>query len=215
MGNNKRDKISIIKRLSVLREKYLPFNEVLLRRLALCATVMYTLIIIWALVFKMCNENILRNLYMNLKDMTLKERILWDIKPFNYRGEGDYRLRIILDTVLNCFVFAPFGVLLCYIFKKINIVRDAIICLALSIGIEAIQLITMLGNPATEDLITNTLGYFIGLGIYMLLFRRLSTKSGVIVALVVNFILAAVVLYSLISFAGAADLIFKIVTKVL
>ena len=215
MKNNGITKPSLRDRLSLLREKYLPYNEKTLRRLAVSALIMYIWILIWALVLKMGNETILRNLYFNLKDFTLKERILWDIRPFNYRGEGEYKRRIILDTILNCFVFAPIGVLICYVFKKVNMLRDALICLAFSIGIELIQLATMLGNPATEDLITNTLGYFIGFGLYLILFRRLSLKNTVIVALCANVILAAASIYAFISTLGVIDLLYRFMTKTL
>ena len=142
-------------KLKSLREKYLPYDEVSLRRLALATTFMFSWILVWALVFKLGNEVLLVGNYTNLKDMTLEERILWDLIPFNYRGEGEYKLKLIMDTVLNCFVFAPLGVTFCYIFKKVNVWRNAAICLAFSIGVELLQLVTILGNPATEDLITN------------------------------------------------------------
>ena len=150
-----------------------------------------------------------------MKDFTLKERILWDLVPFNYRGEGDYKKQLIVDTMLNCLVMAPVGIMLCYIFKKPNVFRDAAICLVISVLIESIQLVTMLGNPATEDLITNTAGYFIGFGLYMLLFRRLSKKATVIVALVADFVFVIASIYALISTIGIADLLYQFVTKTL
>ena len=202
-------------RLKEAREKYLPYNEKTVRRLVIAMLVMYAWMLIWALVFKLGNETILRNLYINLKDFTLKERILWDLVPFNYRGEGDYKKQLIVDTMLNCLVMAPVGIMLCYIFKKPNVFRDAAICLGISVLIESIQLVTMLGNPATEDLITNTAGYFIGFGLYMLLFRRLSKKATVIVALVADFVFVIVAIYALISTIGIADLLYQFVTKTL
>lgn len=202
-------------RLKEAREKYLPYNEKTVRRLVIAMLVMYAWMLIWALVFKLGNETILRNLYINLKDFTLKERILWDLVPFNYRGEGDYKKQLIVDTMLNCLVMAPVGIMLCYIFKKPNVFRDASICLGISVLIESIQLVTMLGNPATEDLITNTAGYFIGFGLYMLLFRRLSKKATVIVALVADFVFVIASIYALISTIGIADLLYQFVTKTL
>ena len=215
MEENMQNKRPLWDRLKEAREKYLPYNEKTIRRLVIAMLIMYAWVLIWALVFKIGNETILRNLYTNLKDFTLKERILWDIVPFNYRGEGEYKRKIILDTVLNCFVMVPGGVMLCYIFKKPNVLRDAAICLGISVLIESLQLITMLGNPATEDLITNTIGYFIGFGLYMLLFRRLSHKGTVIVALAADLIFAAVSVYALISTISIADLLYQFITKTL
>jgi len=197
------------------REKFLPYNESTLKSLVISAAAMYLWILIWALVLKLGNEAVLLNNYNNLKELTVKERIMWDIIPFNYRPEEGKLINLIMDSVLNCFVFAPFGVAFCYIFKKINILRDAALCLGLSLLIELTQLATMLGNPATEDLITNTLGYFIGLGLYFLVFKRLSVKHSVRFLAVVNVIFAAAALFALATTIDSAELIYGIVTKTL
>lgn len=198
---------------NTLGEKHLTNNDKTLRILAISLTVMYAWILIWALIFKLCNNAELIQNYYNLRNMTALERIMWDIIPFNYRGEGMYRTMLVVGTVLNCFVFVPFGVTLNYVFKKRNILRDAGLCLAFSLFIESMQLLTPFANPATEDLITNTFGYFVGLGIYYLLFRRLKTKINVRIALALNVIFAAVVVYSLITYIGSAGLIFKLLTR--
>ena len=198
-----------------LRREYSQRNTEAIHQLAIACAVMFSWLLIWALVLKLGNEDILRNLYINLKDMTLKDRILWDIIPFNYRGEGDYKRQIIIDSLLNCLAFAPFSVLLCYVFEKPNIFRDILICLGFSVGIELLQLVTMLGNPATEDLITNLAGCIIGYVFYFLLFRRLSLSQTVKTAAVLSVILAMGVIYSIVTTVGAADLIFKIVTRTL
>ena len=198
-----------------IREKCLPYNELTLRRLAITATVMYIWILLWALLFKLGNENLLVNNYANLKDMTVMERIMWDIVPFNYRGEGLYKTKIIMDTVMNCFVFAPLGVALGYLFKKTNVLRDVAICLGFSFAIETIQLMTMLGNFATEDLITNTVGYFIGFVIYRIGLARLSVKHSVIFLGFVNVAFFAIVFYSCFTTVSSAETIFKILTHTL
>ncbi len=198
-----------------MQEKHLPYNENTVRTLVVSALVMFCWIILWALVFKLGNEALLITTYSNLKVLSPMERILWDLIPFNYRGEGQVVTSLVIDSVLNCFVFAPIGIMLCYLFKKKNLLRDAVICLGLSVAIEILQFATMLGNPATEDLITNTVGCFIGYGLYYLIFRRLSVKQNVIFALVVNLIFGVAVIYSLITFIGSADIIYGIVTRTL
>ena len=200
-------------KLKEIREKYLPYNDVTLKRLAISATVMYLWLIIWALVLKLGNESLLIGNYTNLKDMTLTERIMWDILPFNYRGEGLYRTKIIMDTVMNCFLFVPVGVAFGYLFAKKNILRDIAICLGFSLFIETMQLITMLGNPATEDLITNVIGGIIGLLLHRVLFVRLTDKHSVCLLLSVNLIFAVATVFSLITTVCAAELIFKIITR--
>ena len=200
-------------KLKEIREKYLPCNDVTLKRLVISAIVMYLWLIIWALVLKLGRESILIGNYTNLKDMTLTERIMWDILPFNYRGEGLYRTKIIMDTVMNCFVFIPVGVAFGYLFTKKNILRDIASCLGFSLLIETMQLITMLGNPATEDLITNVIGGIIGSLLYRILFIRLSVKNSIRFLSAVNIIFAAVTAFSLITTVGASEIIFKIITR--
>jgi glycopeptide antibiotics resistance protein len=200
-------------KLIKFREKYLPYEERTLRRLAITASIMFAWILIWALVLKLGNEMLLIRNYTNLKDMTIEERILWDLIPFNYRGEGEYKLNLIMDTVLNCFVFAPFGVLFCYSFKKQNVLRDAAICLGFSVVIELTQLATTLGNPATEDLITNTVGCFIGFGLYHLIFKRLSLKNATRLAAVANVIFGIISIFGIVTTFMASETIWGIITR--
>lgn len=202
-------------KLKSLREKYLPYDEATLRRQALATTFLFSWILIWALVFKLGSELLLVGNYTNLKDMTIEERILWDLIPFNYRGEGEYKLKLIMDTVLNCFVFAPLGVTLCYVFKKVNVWRNAAICLAFSVGVELLQLATILGNPATEDLITNTVGCFIGFGLYHLIFKRISVINSVKTLAVVNTLLAIVGIVALVTLVMSGETIIGIITRTL
>ena len=208
MENNEKKSASLS-----LREKLLPYNDTTVRRLALFCSISFLWLLIWALVFKLCDEEMIVRNYTNLKNMTIKECIEWDLIPFNYRGEGDYKIKQMITTVLNCFVFAPFGVLLPLAFKKVNVLRDAGICLFMVTTIETLQLLTILGNPATEDFITNVAGYFIGLAFYLLVFKRLSTKHKTVFFSIVNIIFALAVLYSLFTYISTADLIYQILTK--
>lgn len=202
-------------KIKEIQEKYLPYTEKTIRRLSISAVIMLLWIMIWALVFKLCDENILGMTYRNLKELTPMERIMWDLIPFNYRGTDYWKMRQMIDTALNCFVFAPYGALFCYIFKKRNVFRDAGICLGICISIELLQFATMLGNPATEDLITNTLGCFIGHGINVLAFDRMSLKAKTMIVGVVNLILIGGSIYAIITTIGAADVIYGIITRTL
>ncbi len=198
-----------------LREKYLPYDEQTLRRLTLSATVMLAFILIWALVFKLGSEIMLVRNYTNLKDMTIEERIMWDIIPFNYSPIKGTFASLFMDTVLNCFAFAPLGVLLCYVFKKRSILRNAAICLGFSVLVEALQLATMLGNPATEDLITNTAGALIGYGLYHLIFKRISTKNSIRIAAAANAIFAIISVFAAITLSLASETVWGIITRTL
>lgn len=214
MSENERNG-GIKEKIRTVREKYLPYNEKTVRWFVIAATIMFGWIIIWALVLKLGDEDLLITTYNNLKVLTPEERIMWDIIPFNYRGTEEMIIRQVIDTVLNCFVFAPFGIMLCYLFRKKNLLRDGAICLGFSLLIELLQFATMLGNPAPEDLFTNTVGCIIGYGFYYLIFRRLSTKQNVILCVAVDLIFAVVVIYSLITTIDSADVIYGIVSRTL
>ena len=213
--NNIEKSGGFLDKIRSLREKYLPYNEKTVKVLAISASVMFGWIIIWALIFKMCDKELLGMTYRNLSQLTMKERIMWDLIPFNYRGTEYWKMRQFIDTILNCFVFAPLEIFFCYIFKKKNLIRDAAICFGLSVAVELIQLATMLGNPATEDLFTNTVGCFIGFGLYQLLFKRISTKTTVIIATVINLVLGIATVYSLVTAVNSADIIYGIITRTL
>ena len=215
MINNGNDKGGLATKLRTLQKKHLPYTPQTVTKLAVLATILMAWILLWGLVLKMCNDQLLGITYHNLKDLTMWERIMWDIIPFNYRGTDYWIMRQKIDTALNCFVFVPYGVLFCYIFKKDNVFRNAGICLGISFGIEVLQLFTMLGNPATEDLITNTLGCFVGYGLNALVFKRMADKTKVKLFATANVVLIVVVVYSIITLVGAADTIYGIVTKTL
>jgi glycopeptide antibiotics resistance protein len=202
-------------RLHLLREKYLPYNERTLNKLIKISAIMFMWIIIWSLVFKLGSEILILRNYSNLKDMTFIDRIMWDLIPFNYRGDDYWKMRQFIETILNCFVFAPLGIMLCYMFKKINVWRNALICLGCSVCVELLQLFTVLGNPSTEDLITNTLGCFIGYAIYNLWLKRLSIKGSVRIFMVASTVLAVLVIFSMVTMAISFDVIVKVITKTL
>ena len=150
------------------------------RMLGVALTLMLMWLLFWALVLKLCDHNELLSNYYALRNLTIEERILWDLIPFNYRGEGIYQAKQILSTVLNCFVLAPIGVTLCYSFKRVNVFRGALISLLFITFIETTQLFTTFGNLATEDFITNIFGYFVGVAIYQIFFKRIPERAAVI-----------------------------------
>ena len=77
----------------------------------------------------------------------------------------------ITQVYMNVALFVPMGYLLPYIFKwfrdKVRI-RPVMACFLISFAIENIQLITRRGFYDVDDLVTNTLGGFIGQQMYIL-----------------------------------------------
>lgn len=215
MSETTSNKVGFSTKLRNFQQKYLPYNGQTVAKLAKFAVILWSYLLVWALVFKLCSQSEILTNYGNLKNMTVVERIMWDLIPFNYRG-NDYLVHLQKrNTVLNCFVLVPFGVLFCYTFKKQNLLRNALICLAFSLGIEMLQLSTTFANPATEDLITNTLGCFIGYGLNALLFKRMSHKTKVVVLTAANALLITLTIYSVITFIVEWDTIYGALTRTL
>ena len=184
-----------------------------IRNFGIILTLMLMWILFWALVLKLCNHELLIRNYSALSIMTIKERLMWDLIPFNYRGT-DYNIMLQkIVTVLNCFVLAPLGVTLSYSFKKRRIMLGAVISFLFILFIETTQLFTTFGNFATEDFITNTLGYFIGVAVYHILFKRIPKKATVVVLSVCTVIGVALSVYSMVTAVNSAELIFSLINR--
>lgn len=186
-----------------------------MRRLATLAVVMMGWLLIWSLVLKCGSIIILERNYQNLHTMSFEERILWDLVPFNYRGEESQKIRLMIDTLLNCFVYAVPGILLCYVLKRKKIIAGAAICLISSLLIEVMQLFTMTGNPSSEDLITNLAGFFIGYIIYRTVLRRMTLSGSIRLLRGINIVLSIAMIFSFVTTVIAAETFFKIVARAL
>ena len=215
MEEKSKQKMTFSQKIKSVQEKYLPYEEKTLKALSISAMVIFIWLLIWVLLFKFCNENMLITNYINISQLNLKERIMWDLIPFNYRGDPHSVVLQIVTTILNAFIFAPFGVLFNIIFIRKSILRDVLLCFGISLSFEVVQLFTTFGNMATEDLITNTLGYFVGLGLFFLIFNRLSVKTNVILFSAFNVFLTILFILSIVTTVNAADVILAIITKTL
>ena len=184
-----------------------------MRFLGITLTLMLMWLLFWALVLKLCDHDSLISNYYNLRNMTIEERIAWDLIPFNYRGTGYYKMLQIILTVLNCFVLAPLGVTLCYSFKRARVIAGAFISLLFVAFIETTQLFTTFGNFATEDFITNLFGYFLGVIVYFVFFRRLSKKATTLTLIFLTVIGAVATFYTITTAINSSELIFSLINR--
>ena len=196
--------------LPLQKESFFTYDERVLRREVIYATVLYVFILLWMLIFKFSNAEMLARNYKNLSELNLKERFLWDIVPFYTRQNHTLQR---LEFVANSLVFAPFGVLLNYLFKKRCIIRDFALCVGFSMAIEVFQLYTLLGGFATADLIMNSLGYFVGLVLYYLIFKKRTVKTCIWTCRVANAIFLPLFIYALVTTLQNGELILSILTK--
>lgn len=187
-------------------------DERALCREAAFATVAYTVVLFWALWLKFNDFHMVVLNYQWLSKMTVQERFLYDIIPFQIRFDF---FNQFIQFPANAIVFAPFGVVLSHLFQKKNIWRDLAICFAISLSIEVVQLFTIIGNFATADLIMNTFGYFIGFALYRLIFSRIPTFKMVWIYRVANLIQLALLVAVVVTTINNWELIIAILTRTL
>lgn len=170
--------------------------------IVLLTTILYILLLIWALWLKFGNLTDITANYSYLHKFTYLERFTYNLNPFDLQSpsaEGYFQI------FLNALVFSPFGLLFPMLFKKKNILRDVLLCLLISAFIETIQFFSCIGAFATMDLIANSLGYFIGFGIYELFYKRVPYKINLVLYLIVDVVLITVVLIGIIQTIHNAD----------
>ena len=185
-------------------------NEYTLCRGAIFAFAAYTVVLFWALWLKFNDFSMVVANYQWLSKMTVKERLLYDIIPFQIRYDF---IRELLQFPANAIVFAPLGVMLPHVFKKKNIWRDVAICFGISLLIELVQLFTVIGNFATADLIMNTLGYFIGYAVYKWIFSKLSCQVMTWIYRVSDLLLSIVLIMVVVTTINNWELIVAILTR--
>lgn len=187
-------------------------DETALQKDAIFSTIAYIVVLFWALWLKFNDFHMVVLNYQWLSKLTVWERFLYDIVPFQIRFDFWNQF---LQFPANAIIFAPLGVVLPYVFKKKNIWRDVAICFGVSLSIEIVQLFTIIGNFATADLIMNTLGYFIGFAFYRLIFSKLSTQKMVWVYRAVNLILIPLLIAVVVTTIQNWELISAILTRTL
>ena len=128
----------------------------------------YLFLIIWIILFKV---------YVSIEQLPHFRSI--NLIPFYYPNKTGFQISEILDNVI---IFIPFGLYL----KTLNINSDRTIFLGflLSISLELSQYIFCLGASDITDLITNTTGVLVGVGLYYLLKKIFKEKTNKIILFV-------------------------------
>ena len=120
-------------------------------------TAIYLFVVAWIILFKLSTLSEIAHL-----DHIRKINLI----PFHYDEEQSYHLTEVLKNVM---IFIPLGIY----FKMLKITgKKAILCgMTFSLCLEVLQFILAVGVTDITDIITNTIGTAIGIGIYVLLFR--------------------------------------------
>ncbi|SEQ24513.1 VanZ like family protein [Ignavigranum ruoffiae] len=120
---------------------------------------LYLIFLIWLVIFKF---NLSWTDIHRVRDLNLI--------PFHYENvvEGDIPL---FEAFLNLLVFVPFGDLLRLVYKR-SFIRNLLLIFGLSLIFEISQYVFAIGASDITDLISNTLGGAVGLGLAKLLHRE-------------------------------------------
>ena len=142
----------------------------------------YFLILVWILLFKMSFS--LDELY--------KSRSI-NIIPF--MGSVIVNGRIYISEIINnIIVFVPVGIYICMLKENWSILRKISVGFFISLGIEVLQFILAIGATDITDLIGNTLGGIIGIGVFYLFSKVFKNKTNSIIntlALIATILLIA------------------------
>ncbi|HFD6952716.1 TPA: glycopeptide resistance protein VanZ-A [Enterococcus faecium] len=122
---------------------------------------LYLVTLIWLVLFKL-QYNILSVFNYHQRSLNLT--------PFTATGN----FREMIDNVI---IFIPFGLLLNVNFKEIGFLPMFAFVLVLSLTFEIIQFIFAIGATDITDVITNTVGGFLGLKLYGLSNKHMNQKK--------------------------------------
>ena len=196
-------------------------SEKLLNIFSKILFITYLFLFVWIVLFK-CNIYLsITNGYWEFKTLTIKERFLYYIVPFEDYLKDLSRLWSVKvkDGVLNIFIFMPIGLYLSYFIKEKKFIKTILYSIIISLSIEIIQLFTLLGSFQSEDLILNLFGGFLGYFIYRLLYKKHNSEKRIIslnvVSLFFMIVLIPIAISAFIKTIDMIDLYIDIITKTL
>lgn len=96
--------------------------------------------------------------------------------PFagSFSKNGAFRYSEVVDNVL---VFVPLGIYLCMLKRHWSFARKIIAIIAITVAFETIQYIFAIGRADITDVLGNTLGGVIGIGIYAALHKVIGART--------------------------------------
>lgn len=190
--------------------------------LSTCIFIMYFIIIIWIITFKCNLIQSITDTYLFFKEMTIIERINFDLVPFKDYIEGPFISQIntiIEDDILNILFFVPLGMYASLFIKKHKFIKVILFSFLLSLFFEIFQLFSLIGSFSTKDLITNVLGSIIGYFIYRLMYKKensqLKLKVYNVISTIVVVILIFICVYAIYNTILNIDLYISIIKRTL
>ena len=151
----------------------------------------YTLILAWILLFKMSFS--IDELYKNRS-----------INIIPFMGSVIVNGKIDVSEIINnILVFIPVGIYVCMLKKDWSILKKISVGFFISLGIEVLQFVLAIGATDITDLIGNTLGGIIGIGVFYLFSKVFKNKTNKIINILAS--IATILLIALISILVLAN----------
>ena len=146
---------------------------------------LYFLVLIWLVLFK---------LKFNISSVLNYQNRSLNLIPFGAPSTVQGRI-IYGEMILNCLFFIPLGLLLNVNFKNVRNLSKVAFILVFSLTVELIQYIFAIGATDITDVITNTVGGFLGLKLYDLNNRYVHKERLDTVIMSVGMVLLALFIY--------------------
>ena len=106
--------------------------------------------------------------------------------------------RIYINEIIeNILVFIPLGIYICMLKEDWSILRKISVGFFISLGIEVLQFILAIGATDITDLLGNTLGGILGIGVFYLFSKLFKNKTNKIINTLA--LIATILLVSMIS----------------
>lgn len=90
---------------------------------------------------------------------------------------------VFSEVYNNIRIFVPFGIFICMLKSKWSMMKKVLSTFGLTLSFEMIQFVLAIGRSDITDILANTLGGTIGIGIYYLLFWILKHRTNVFINL--------------------------------
>nr|WP_300351266.1 VanZ family protein [Clostridium sp.] len=122
--------------------------------------IFYGLFLLWTILFKYVAP---LNVFSSSREIFFRGV---NFIPFNDILNGNYNK---FDIIGNVILFIPFGIYIPMLFRISSIYKNIVIFALISLFFEVSQYVFYLGASDVTDIITNTIGGILGLGIYLIL----------------------------------------------
>ena len=127
----------------------------------------YMALLIWIILFK-----------LEFSISVIKTNRSINLIPFYYGNEIGMRFHL-KEVLENAVIFIPLGIYLCMFKYKSSVKVKFIFILMISLILEVSQYILAVGRTDVTDLITNTCGGMVGVGLYWLAVKVFHNKKRV------------------------------------